>query len=437
MINNVNLMAPAQDLQQQQLSLQQTQKLAELLLANSLKDDPSIIHTGGGNPFARDVANTAGPISGIAQALAGRQGIDRAQAGQAQIAGEVQRRQQAALPGVLSSMTGSPEEPVAADQQGPPRPAIPPNLVEALLKAKASGVLPDMEKHIESGMMTPKDVMTHFDKFDPASIQAAMRTQNPAMLQSKVAPHLQDNKLVFTQDGKQVGPTTATDTFSTPAREPDTGLLLQKSNLTGEAKTFQGGNTTPINTRENALTGADVKQLEEGRKQYLSDLTGLGNISQLETDIHGVDPSKFGTLAEFRVAANKAIAALGGKPVPDNATMEAIHATAGNQLIEKVRALAPVTEEDVKLMKSIVGSEGNTKAALEKILDIASRSKMNALQRHRDFVESFAREQGVSPEVVQRYAPDFKIGPASPKGPSTNPYATKTDEEILKELRGG
>lgn len=97
-INDVSLLGPNQslpaDIQARMAKAALNQKIAEALIAQSMSSDPSVIHTGGNNPFARDVANFGSPLGKIAQSYFGKQNLSESQDAQMQLAAIGQQRAQ-------------------------------------------------------------------------------------------------------------------------------------------------------------------------------------------------------------------------------------------------------------------------------------------------------------------------------------------------------
>jgi hypothetical protein len=178
---------------------------------------------------------------------------------------------------------------------------------------------------------------------------------------------------------------------------------------------MSGGNLTQASTLANEVGKAEVAQLTKGREEFVSAGNAAKNIVNMQGLIKGMPDSAFGAGADIKQGVNKVLEAIGAKPAPLTAKMDELRSMAGNNMIERIRALAPVTEEDVKLMKGIVGSETNTKVALQKILEIASDSAVRARSRHTEFVKSFAKHPGVQADAgfEERWAPSAVITPSA------------------------
>lgn len=116
---NVNLMGanPAQpfDLQTQQAQLAQMAQIAQALIADGLKDQPATVHTGGGNPFARDVVNLA-PLGNIAESYFGNKRLSEIQGKQGEVAGKFNEQYQTDVGRVMEALLPH----MAENPMGPP-----------------------------------------------------------------------------------------------------------------------------------------------------------------------------------------------------------------------------------------------------------------------------------------------------------------------------
>jgi len=439
---NINLMGqnPQQpfDIQTEQARLAQMSQIAQAMITQSMQSSSPIIRTGGGNPFARDIPNFGDPIAKMAQAYFGNQQQNDVTKQQGALAELMQSRKEAALPGILSAQMGRAPPPFDPAQEGPPDPGVAPDIARAIMLAERSRD-PSLQAHaanLRKELPGPLDVLKNVQHIDPTSARGFIQTGDPGVLKPPKVANIQDGILTTTQGGEQVGRPVAVKTYQPPGIDKSTGLPGQIQDLTGEFAAKTGGNVSVQNTRENALSQEDMKTLGEGRKSYFENMQTLTNINQIQTDIADMDPAKFGSFAEFRMHANRFAEVLGGKKTDDNAGIEAIKANLGNLMIAKVRALAPVTKEDVKMMNEIIGSEGNTKRALERILDVGAASAARQMKQHRTFVENLSQQPGIDVGMIQRYAPDYNIQSLPPMG-GGNPYSKMTDAEILDQLRKG
>lgn len=411
---------PAQpfDLQTQQAKLALAQKLAEALMAQSaLGDVPAVIRGPPGNPYARDVANWGELVGRGIQGIGARKQMTDINDQQADLARQLQERRALETTAYTDARFGTPARegvgpPAPSGEPVPGIPAMKGNYTEAL-KMAINATDPELRKQGYLDLkdaMSPKDWAQYGAQFTPESRGAFTANQaDPSLLRNMPTAVQHDDVIQTIQEGVPVGPPKAMQTFGTAHINP-AGIPVQASEVTGREHAQTGGNVTPASKREVGLAEEDIKNLGEGLKVYREGLKGIGNIAQLQTDIQGLDPDKFGTFSGFRNGVSKFVELLGGKKLSDTASMESIHSSVGNAMIAKVKVFAPVSEKEISVMQDIVGSESNTKRALERILDVAAAAiERDQLGPHRKFVESFAREPGVSREVIQRYAPDYKI----------------------------
>lgn len=147
-ITNVNLMGPnpgqPMDIQTQQAQLAQAQKIAEALIAQGLTQESPIIHTGGGNPFARDVANWSGPLGKALQTMAGVRRQRELNEQQLGLANEFNDRTKQGIFDFLRTSSGSSEEMAGPPMEGhemPPR-VTPGDPIAAFANAMGSGLGP-------------------------------------------------------------------------------------------------------------------------------------------------------------------------------------------------------------------------------------------------------------------------------------------------------
>lgn len=189
-IANVNLMGPNPgqpfDIQTQQAQLARAQAIAQALIAQGLTPESPIIHTGGGNPFARDVANWAGPLSKALLTAAGthRQGqLNDQEQGLAQ---DYNSRVKSGIEDYLTTSSDHMGEAAGppVPGEGPPEMAMAGDPVKALANAMGSGLSPvqDLAKallaaqvNIAGKSMTTPDNIAHLVSagVDPASVPGA------------------------------------------------------------------------------------------------------------------------------------------------------------------------------------------------------------------------------------------------------------------------
>lgn len=195
---NINLLGAnlpqSFDVQAELLKQAQAQQMAQALLSGSMQQQPGIVHTGGSNPFARDVVNLS-PLGQLGQAFFGKKMLGQSQDAQQALAQFANQREQEERGRVMSKLAGTPEssafgpEDLSTMMSGAPpalsgsTPSTPPSvdaaigeggvyspavkaIQDALLKAK-------LEAQIK-GTMGGSDVGSLARGVDPTSIAPAM-----------------------------------------------------------------------------------------------------------------------------------------------------------------------------------------------------------------------------------------------------------------------
>lgn len=146
--------------------------------------------------------------------------------------------------------------------------------------------------------------------------------------------------------------------------------------------------------------------------------------------------ARTGTGADLRQWVARAAATfLGEDPSQATVNTDAYIATSAPRVVQIVRALAPVTDQDKEYIQAAVGGNLNaaTPEAMRKLLEIAARSQTRMVQQYND---RLSRLGGVYNDVADVFspveAPAIDFGPpATPK-----PISQMTDEEIEAELNG-
>lgn len=170
---------------------------------------------------------------------------------------------------------------------------------------------------------------------------------------------------------------------------------------------------------------------ENNAQQAVASLSSIKNSLDLLNE--GV---RTGTLAGARQSIARAIATFTGDD-PNAATVntDAYIATSAPRVVEIVRALAPVTDQDKEYIQAAVGGNLNvaTPEAMRKLLEIASRTQMAKIDRYNTRL-------GVLGEEYTNIAEDFKpvtapkLDFAAP-GESQKAISELTDEELAAEAR--
>lgn len=442
-LNNVNFMKPNTgaplDIQTQQAMLAQEQLIAQALISRGMQDQSPVVHTGGGNQFARDIPNFGGPIGNWIDRKQGQEQMADVNRRQGELANETQRIRQSDIADALMARQGMPG--IAGGPEDGGHAAVPAdyNKYVKILMNSRSPELQKMGVEALKGIPTPEKILENANKSSAPGLAEFNRTLDPATLESRPTAHIQNNMATVTGD-KGIITNQPTQTFTTKEVAP--GLPAAVSDATGQATGIAGGTTTPPAKISEMLGGSMVKQLEEGKKDYLENTTRAQTIGQIRSQLSAIPEDAFGTASGFRNSMAKVGELLGGKKLSETADMQVLATETGKLVLEQVRKLAPVTEEDVKLMQKIVADQGMSKRALEQVMDIADAATQRAMNRHRATVSAFPIPEGsgVTREALeQTYAPPFTT--ASPLPPigalgGGNKYKDMTTDDILKGLRG-
>lgn len=431
-LKNVNLTArnPAQpyDLQAQQMSLAQQAAIADALIAQSLQQSSPIIRTGAGNLFGSDIPNIGDPIAKVVQAIIGKKKREEANAGLNELNLETQRRTGEELDAITRRQFGGVEPSGMPPTEGQPdtmrMPSDPVGAVRLAQQAttprgQALGV------DIRKGFISPEEGLKAAQHFDPEALAEAMRTQNLGALVGRGKVTVEGDKAIMTRDGKVTG-VQPVDRFTDLETDPETGLPVSKSLVTNKQFPATGGNVSTTRAKEIKDAETTFAELKKGREDYNKNTSTLSHIAQAEYELSRLPEGKLGIFSWFRNNVSKFGEAIGLEKLESTGGLEALHAALGNLTLEKVRALAPVTQTDVDMMRSIAGSESNTKRALEQILLIAAKAAARELSFHRDFVRNSAPDLSQNPDAfLQKWAPDFRVGPAEYGGDTPIRYDAK------------
>jgi hypothetical protein len=423
MINNVNLMKPnpAQpvDLQTQQMLLAQQSAIAQALIAKSMEDSSPIIHTGGGNPFARDIPNFQDPVARVTQAMMGARQRDEANRGQAALNEELQRRSTGEQQSILGARFGQLEPPnTAVDDEGNVNPPVQGkgSILRALQLATnattpaGKGMMAEMLK----GLLSNEEAYKGMQNFDPATVQKALQTQDLGDVKPAVQVKEYEGAARPYQGGVPIGPATAINTFTNPEVNPVTGLPLSKSEVTNKPTALTGGNVTPARAKDIKEAEATIEELKKGMEGYRKDVATMSNIAQAEYELSKAPENALGIASWFRNNLSKAAELIGLEKTGAVPTLEKLHQALGNLTIDKVRLLAPVSDSDFAKLQNILGTESNTKRALEGMMQIMATATARNMGLHRDFVRASAQdpEMTKNPDAfLQKWAPDFRIDP--------------------------
>lgn len=203
-----------------------------------------------------------------------------------------------------------------------------------------------------------------------------------------------------------------------------------------------------------------IDELVKGREDAQKAIEGGQIIADMMAQTQEIPPQYFGPAAPIQQFVNQLNGIFGLKIDTNAVKAERLASLAGERMIERIRMLAPVTDDDVNRMQSIVGSpRGNTKEGLQEVLQIAMQATARKLERHnrsvRDLVEAkdangnplpgydLARTMyvGNMPHSDPSYTPDgFRFIGTKSSLPSSEVGAKSpaqmSDEELLRALGG-
>lgn len=144
--------------------------------------------------------------------------------------------------------------------------------------------------------------------------------------------------------------------------------------------TFEGQVSANTTLGEVGMKRLDTE--EQTAMQSVASISSIGNSLNMLNE--GV---RTGTAAGFRQGVARAAATfLGDDPSSETVNTDAYLASAAPRVVEIVRALAPVTDQDKAYIQQAVGGDlsAATPEALRKILEIAYRSQTAKVQRYND-----------------------------------------------------
>lgn len=429
------------DLQTRQAQEALAQEMALQLIGSAIQPAIPAFSTG-----KYMVPNYGEAIAKVANAYLGNKRLRESEARQQSVADENVRRLDTGMRQYMMDRFGTerqiPNDPFAVDAGEPATVNVGQkgNLVKAIagLLSSQHPQLMAMGAEELKNMPNPKEMLQYGDKFAPEALAAFSQSPgNPELLKSRPTTSVEGG-IATTKDETGVIKTQPVQKFGAPYQESPGGPTLQKEDVTGKVSQVSGqfGNVTPQADLAKHLGAASVKQLEEGRKGYTENIGKLGSIVQIKEDMANIPEDKFGALATFRNYVNKLAELAGAEKLPDTAGIEQVHSSLGRLLLKDVRALAPVTQTDVSMIQTIVGSEGMTKRSLAKVMDILENATHRDMKTYTEMVKSFPvpRELGWSEaQFREHWIPSFSTAPVPG---NKNPYAGMTDEELMGVIRG-
>lgn len=263
---------------------------------------------------------------------------------------------------------------------------------------------------MKNDQMTMKDWLdlAGGGKYEPDSVVAAQRAGNTALLKPAKQYHTVNNQLVDTTNT----PTVALDgrdkfgPVSTVAQTPGGPVLGQQNSGTGEVKFAPPGTNINLNTTTtgaNELAKGAVANLQESYKTA-KDLPQV--YSGLQQARQFLDAGvKAGSASDAAMQISKASEALGLGPVdPTIANTETFRAKLANQVLEKVKALKPASDTDIKYAKEASGANLQLSLqALNNLLDSATAATVNTYRRHSQLYDSMQGRPGYDQHDLASY----------------------------------
>lgn len=179
----------------------------------------------------------------------------------------------------------------------------------------------------------------------------------------------------------------------------------------------------------NQLGETGVKRLDEEEQAAQQSVASIGSIKNSLDLLRG--GLRTGTAAGFRQGVARAMATfLGDDPSAETVNTDTYVASAAPRVVEIVRALAPVTDQDKAYIQQAVGGElsAATPEALAKILEIAYRTQVGKIERYNDRLSGLGdKYQDVAGVFDPIEVP--KVDFAAPAAPVRQPTVIKYDAQ--------
>lgn len=413
-IQNVNLFKPPGgaplDIGARQQALTQEQAIAAALIAQSMKEQPGTHTVAAGNPFGGQVPNWGDPLSSIIENYQGKKELEELNKKQAALAEETQRTTQqdiahalALREGIGGMAPGSGEEPPAA-----PIPGNYNSYVKALVGSTVPEVRKLGEKAVEK-MITPQDLAQYSDKYTTGGLDTAAKTGRFDTLKTK--PKIETfegaSRALDTDTGLPISAPQAINEYN-PMALNSLGIATQTSKVTGrETAPGPQGDVTTQKTFENLDAAAQIKLVEAGVKVWEQNQSNLATISQAREEMKQIPEQEFGFFGPAKTVIGKVGEALGFQGLTSTSSKESLEAVLGNLTLQKVRALAPVTEQDLIEIKKIIGSTGMTKRSMERVMDIMQNATEAEMKRHVNQVKTVAERSSNPDQFLRAYTPEY------------------------------
>lgn len=194
--------------------------------------------------------------------------------------------------------------------------------------------------------------------------------------------HYSQDGLVRTTDSPDGSYTQEATRQLGPVEPATTGLPARQTDpLTKKTIPMAGGQ---LGTQtQQAFGEAKIKELTEGKKEAQKALAGGQQITDMMARVQAIPAKNFGPQAPVQNLVHLISSALGIEVDPNMVNVEGLNALTGQRLLEQIRLLAPVSDDDAKRLAAIIGSgRTNTKEGLLEVLNIAMLANMRKLQEH-------------------------------------------------------
>ena len=430
------------DFQAELAALQQKQKLAEALRAQTLAGQHK---TGGGLGGLINAGLNAWNINKMDQDV---------KQGSADLSGRYKAELGKELETYLTTRQGrgenmfNPQELSAAGAdagvpQLPQRNAIPADPRKAAVGAFASQFpqLQELGKSDLSSMgkasLTPKDVMG-FSGMDPKTkILAATlvsagvpEAQVLQMLKPELKEHVVNGQVV--RQGESGGYGVAGDFrdqfggVGPVAQGPNGPIFGQANRGTGEVKFAPTGTNVNVNTAQRAgerFAGAIAEdRAGELKESFRNAKSAVKSLSALDDAAQHLDAGiKSGSLASLDLALGKLGEAVGVRRDATNANTEVYAAAIANQVAQYIRNLGTgtaVSDNDLKFaLRAVGGDPATSAAALREILGMAKTAATNVLIEHQRIYDAQKGATGTLPQDLETFHVPFSVSAGTEAAP--------------------
>lgn len=467
LVKQVSLTAPPSgiplDLQSRAAQLAIAQQLATELLQQGAITGPPAIHTGGQNPFARDIPNILSPLMQVINAYAGRSGMDRASEGLGQLNQLAAARRIAAMQNMSRPITLPGEAPPDVYGGGPPTPDMQrsPTGIEmaqrglqdpnAMLDPQTQALVSSLMEHqygiAEKFGMTPANVgemlSTRGGNVTPPALAASLQKDPFTGVSFLNAGTLASNgpsqqpKYMPSQPGEilnpvpQVGAVPAPAITNTPPTRPiippgepgnPTDLPLT-SNVKGEPEVLRGIEASPRLATAKAGGIENMQELNVTRKDLIEHQQLMSKIPQIVSLAQRALRGITGELRQdiLRLAVDMGLSEDTVANIPASQTLMALMMPFTT---EKSRALNPRAAAQVIEMTQEATAGGHT-VDPRHVVDIAGNLVTEYANNVRNFNEKTIPYLATGPVGQRAYEAKVQWDPSKIGLPPDSPIRIK------------